>query len=957
MKKLAAVFLLVIFFGASIIATPLQAGHNLPGSPYKNPDPVRAPYGDPLFTTQLTKVTMKPIEKKLEGFGSNGRYSEAQQVTLAHTFDIPVNFAEVSAIFAKSNSDYLEGKFQDQDHQNQNLVNSNSQKFNEFFGPSQKLMPKIMTDELKVEYINYVKDHENLPEYKTKITDIEGKNSKTVSDLVSQFGIPDSSKIGSDTWGKYWAKIPTAFSQPYSGFMVFRVVDGNKENDQILKQGTCPDNENNDSRMIDFVLPEYFRTAATANELNKIILPKAAQSAQKNFLKEAVSGVINNLSPFKDSAISKTLEKFLRRSFNNLNPVKIVYAQTSEEELPPELPPELLPYREQCHAPTEFQLKDNPGSGPFYSLPELSVLIPTHPPQLNPLVFTKRKNPQRTKDPVTGESCNNIDTPRKIDNGKFVNCTFKKIYERQLTIATPEDAQALGWDYCTEGKDLDGNPSGVSTCYLTVRVYPIFYVPWLSSIWNDTVYSDKNDPAIISGAQETGRPGIFGLFTSQGTENFIFPDGKNLPSLEDGSRDIKQRFIGAVDCNKEFIKNFALLPKALQGNGTSGCNLKTSNLPGTPGASGTLDFYVKYGDTSIIPKDPEAIKKLANSSWPDNNTNRWDYVVDKCASNGISPAFCIAIWWKEGGFGGLLPGGGRANSEFGCFPGGNTNLKVNFEDSLNCFVKFTAQEHPYNPQNPYGSFYDWVKYFCGPFSKGLCTHDDDVSKEHPNFLPVLESVYNSVAPGQIIFVSNPNPGNPGTTPVPIADELFNFKTGDKDWTAPEKAAMSQTAGVANKSAVWKTLVFAAGKINLRRGTTDPECPDTCSGLAQDPNTLLIRDPFFDHPSRTLSGQVFIMTHELAHIIQYRNPSILNQYKSSEAYKEFEDKGVIRSYFLCPNVKPGHFCANGVTAENEDYGEMAGNYVADRDSYLVDFPTEYPQHYKFAQDVLFGGTTF
>ena len=211
------------------------------------------------------------------------------------------------------------------------------------------------------------------------------------------------------------------------------------------------------------------------------------------------------------------------------------------------------------------------------------------------------------------------------------------------------------------------------------------------------------------------------------------------------------------------MRDLALKPKALQGISAAdkgSCNLVANAPPGSgePPGDGTLDFYIKYGDKAIYPADIDEIKNVAEN-WPDNNANKsfpglpgttfLDFAIQQSLLHNISPAFSIAIWWEEGGFGGLLPPdyNTRANSEFGCFPGGDTSQHLTFLYSFNCFVQFTENEHPYDPNRPQESFNNWMTYFCGPLAVPICSNN-------PGFVDRLESVYNTVAPGELISVSN-----------------------------------------------------------------------------------------------------------------------------------------------------------------------------------------------------------
>ncbi len=176
----------------------------------------------------------------------------------------------------------------------------------------------------------------------------------------------------------------------------------------------------------------------------------------------------------------------------------------------------------------------------------------------------------------------------------------------------------------------------------------------------------------------------------------------------------------------------------------------TGTIPGAPPSGDGLNYYIPYGDNSIVPVNPEGIKAFANSRYPDNNVDKpcpggvtcWDYVIQQSKASGISPAFAIAIWWEEGGFGGLVDGG-RSSAQFGCgyYPG-------NFMGAFNCFLDFTSKTHPYDSADPMGSFTEWVNYFCGPDQPVIC-------KNNPDFISSLEDVYSraELAPGKIVYIS------------------------------------------------------------------------------------------------------------------------------------------------------------------------------------------------------------
>jgi hypothetical protein len=153
-------------------------------------------------------------------------------------------------------------------------------------------------------------------------------------------------------------------------------------------------------------------------------------------------------------------------------------------------------------------------------------------------------------------------------------------------------------------------------------------------------------------------------------------------------------------------------------------NVVDNTLP--PGTGG-LDFSIPYRDTSIRIPDSRRAKLIGQilASYPNSRiATEWDNVVNTAIASGINPAFAVTIWIEESA------AGGAGQSDFGCFDGGNTDLRMTFNDSLRCFVNFTAKEHP-------NDFTDWVQYFCGPKAVPICSNN-------PNFLRRLKEYYGFV---------------------------------------------------------------------------------------------------------------------------------------------------------------------------------------------------------------------
>ncbi len=225
----AAVFLLAITFCLSFVISPVFA--QTPQAP--DPQPCKYPkelvYYNLSENPIVTEAGEAPIIHTYE-FDSPATTADKPYVLTPFDFIFTLDFSKLQAIFAPTNSDYLEGKFQDQNHQSQNISNLDSKGINQYFGANEKLSPKILTDQLKLNYINYVFKNNHLPEAGNEITDIEGNNPKTIYDMVTQFKIETLKPAGEEqnpsTWGKYWLKIPTAWSEFYKGYINFKAAVG-----------------------------------------------------------------------------------------------------------------------------------------------------------------------------------------------------------------------------------------------------------------------------------------------------------------------------------------------------------------------------------------------------------------------------------------------------------------------------------------------------------------------------------------------------------------------------------------------------------------------------------------------------------------------------------------------------------------------------------------------------------
>lgn len=226
-------------------------------------------------------------------------------------------------------------------------------------------------------------------------------------------------------------------------------------------------------------------------------------------------------------------------------------------------------------------------------------------------------------------------------------------------------------------------------------------------------------------------------------------------------------------------------------------------------------------------------------------------------------------------------------------------------------------------------------------------------------------------------------GCPDTGTADVND-LFNFSG---NWPDSEKDSIAQAVSVPLRSNTWQNLVFGNGKVNLVKVAVNP-CPAVCSAFVPNENTINIYPELF---SKSSQGRVLVITHELAHILELRNPSVFSRDWSSRglasdswlatatdkyhktpigqlslAYQEFRGDnldgngtGLVRSYpaSLCSGLT---CTATDVDIEGENFAEVVGAYVASRDGSDLTpakFKQEYPEQYKFAKDVIFGGVEF
>ncbi len=465
------------------------------------------------------------------------------------SFEFDVDFSNLQALFGQTGSNYLEGNYQDDSHRNTNLLGANSVDLNQYNGPVQKTSPSVLTDQLKVKYVDYVYKNPSLAESANTYTDIEGKGDpKTIFDLVKAYGKPkppDSKSSDADrqqwlqTWGKYWPKIPTAYSEFYQAELWFKQTVGEREFHIIQTTETCPWQD----KFLTFVMPEFFRTTATSDQLNRMIVPCQAQSYQQhgliqdnsqpcpspasttsstktnNSITDAI-GYCWKLLTQSSNSIFKKIINTAKISFNFINPLKPVFAQT---------PPT------HCTIPI---LDPKHGLDPYCPLPQTEA--------------------QRLKSIGALISCGDkTDTNKLEKDNPNVVCKFKVTIQPKDFFLDPNPDNP-------DFKSCKNTGGDNFSCDVKIRVWPNFRIPWLAGIWNNTTYADSSERA---GIDKTGQPGIYGFFTPKSIIG-----GAPLPVINQPSQtqqtqdpqDPKERLLGATDCNEFFVRDLALKPKALQ---------------------------------------------------------------------------------------------------------------------------------------------------------------------------------------------------------------------------------------------------------------------------------------------------------------------------------------------------------------------------------------------------------
>ncbi|MBI2462942.1 MAG: hypothetical protein HYV65_01755 [Candidatus Spechtbacteria bacterium] len=142
-----------------------------------------------------------------------------------------------------------------------------------------------------------------------------------------------------------------------------------------------------------------------------------------------------------------------------------------------------------------------------------------------------------------------------------------------------------------------------------------------------------------------------------------------------------------------------------------------------------LTYTISHTDSSVAVDLARAKNILDTMGFTDNRVEELGQrVIDAAIANSINPAFAFSIWAEESG---ASSPGVDAASGFGCFPGGVLST-VPFQQSLDCFINFTHNEHP-------NDFAEWVRWFCGPNQNFICANN-------PNFIKNFGATYDRFVP-------------------------------------------------------------------------------------------------------------------------------------------------------------------------------------------------------------------
>jgi len=155
-RFLPVAFPVFLFFLFSFLILNSQLSIVL-AAPGDSPNP--KPCENAVETDQLTNnwITNEngdpPINQEISRTGSPGQPVDVYLETF-----FTVDFSKLQSLFGYTNSDYLEGRFQQESHRAENVLELESADFNNFHGVAQKATAKVLSDFEKDQKSNQRKD-------------------------------------------------------------------------------------------------------------------------------------------------------------------------------------------------------------------------------------------------------------------------------------------------------------------------------------------------------------------------------------------------------------------------------------------------------------------------------------------------------------------------------------------------------------------------------------------------------------------------------------------------------------------------------------------------------------------------------------------------------------------------------------------------------------------------------
>lgn len=170
--------------------------------------------------------------------------------------------------------------------------------------------------------------------------------------------------------------------------------------------------------------------------------------------------------------------------------------------------------------------------------------------------------------------------------------------------------------------------------------------------------------------------------------------------------------------------------------------------------------------------------------------------------------------------------------------------------------------------------------------------------------------------------------------VTVGNPPTNCFIFEGNWTNDDKNLENNAIAQLARSSAYISRLCSTGTVKLKRINSDS------FNWAECPNTINISDKGVGNQSNT----IYALAHETGHILQCAGQQVYQDFLNASPWSS---EGFLCSY---PLEKTSF----------EDFAETIAVYVAWHDfttprcSGSINYPTKYPDHYRFAKDKLFGG---